>query len=102
VEAIAFIRRRRPRLRTIAIWNSSVRGAVAMAITLVGTFTVALPGLPPWALTVLLVLETLAYLVLSDVFLLARLAAYASVAVGELSAAPELAVAVDRSGTDAR
>ena len=45
------------------------------------------PGqdLPVWKIvTALLVLQTLAYLVVSDVFLLARLAAYASVALREL------------------
>jgi hypothetical protein len=84
VEAIAFIRRRHSHLRAIALWNSTLRGVAATAISLAGVFTVALRStLPPGAITLLLVLETLAYFVVSDVFLLARLAAYAAVAVRE-------------------
>jgi hypothetical protein len=42
-------------------------------------------------------LETLAYLVISDILLLVRLASYASVAVRERSIAPELESSPDRS-----
>jgi hypothetical protein len=41
--------------------------------------------MPEWTVIVLLVLQTLVYLVVSDFFLLARFAAYSSVAVRELS-----------------
>ena len=98
VEAVDFIRRHRSQLRTIALRNSSLRGVAAVLITLAGVVTAALSGLPAWITTVLLTLETLAYLVVSDVFLLARLAAYASVAVSERAAGAELAGVVDHSG----
>jgi hypothetical protein len=97
VEAIAFIRRRFSQLKGIAIWNSALRGMAATVITLAGVFTAVSRGIPPWALTVLLVLETLAYLVISDILLLVRLASYASVAVRERSIAPELESSPDRS-----
>jgi hypothetical protein len=97
VEAIAFIRRRFSQLKGIAIWNSALRGMAATVITLAGVFTAVSRGIAPWALTVLLVLETLAYLVISDILLLVRLASYASVAVRERSIAPELESSPDRS-----
>lgn len=102
VEAIEFVRRHRSQLRTIALWNSSLRGLTAMLITIAGVVTAALSSLPVWITTVLLVLETLTYLVVSDVFLLARLAAYASVAVGEREAGAEFAGLADHSGNVVR
>ena len=51
---------------------------------------------------VLLVLEMLLYLVISDMFLLARLGAYASVALRELTPPQSLLEPLDRSGTAAR
>ena len=63
-----------------------MRSITAAVIIVAGAFTVTLPfWVPPWIGTALLVLETLAYLVVSDIFLLARLGAYASVAVRELA-----------------
>lgn len=86
VEAIAFIRRNYSRLAAIAIWNSTMRGLAATAVTVAGALTVGLhAALPEFAIGVLLLLETLAYLLISDVFILARLGAYASVAVRELA-----------------
>jgi len=85
VAAIAFIRRNRSKLRAVAFWNGTLRGIAATVISIAGAFTVALHmTLPPWITTALLVLETLAYIIVSDVFLLARLGVYASVAVREL------------------
>jgi hypothetical protein len=75
----------------------------ATAISLASIFTVALStALPPWAVTVLLALETLAYLVVSDIFLLARLGAYASVALRERILSAEPPPSPDRSGTAVR
>jgi hypothetical protein len=91
VEAISFIRRQFPQLKAIALWNHSLRGAGAVVLTLAGVFTASFRGFSPWVIIVLLALETLAYLVISDAFLLARLAAYASVAVRECNASLELA-----------
>jgi hypothetical protein len=103
VEAIAFIRRHYPRLTSIALWNSTLRGVAATAISLASIFTVALStAFPPWAVTVLLALETLAYLVVSDIFLLARLGAYASVALRERILSVEPPPSPDRSGTAVR
>jgi hypothetical protein len=89
VAAIAFIARNHSRLRSVALWNSTLRGVAATVISLAGVLTVATfsmsSPLPSWVATLLLVSETLAYLIISDIFLLARLAAYASVAVRELS-----------------
>jgi len=85
VAALAFIRRRYSFLAAIALWNSTLRGLVATAITLAGVATVL--WRPPhalWLTALLLALETVVYLVASDYFLLARLAAYSSVAVREL------------------
>jgi hypothetical protein len=96
VEAVDFIRRHRSQLRTIALRNSSQRGVAAVVITLAGVVTAGLSVV--WVSTVLLTLETLAYLVVSDAFLLARLVAYASVAVGERKAGAELAGLMDHSG----
>jgi hypothetical protein len=103
VAAIGFIRRSYSRLRAIALWNSTWRGAAATVISLAGISTVALHlALPSWTITVLLALETLAYLLISDIFLLARLAAYASVAVRELTFPQLLQAPSDRSGTVTR
>lgn len=86
VAAIAFIRRNRSKLMALAIWNGTLRGVAASIISVAGAFTLALYGTPqPWIATALLVVETLVYLVVSDIFLLVRLAAYASVAVRELA-----------------
>jgi hypothetical protein len=98
VEAVDFIRRHRSQLRTIALRNSSQRGVAAVVITLAGVVTAGLSGLPVWINTALLTLETLAYLVVSDAFLLARLVGYASVAVRERKAGAELAGLMDHSG----
>jgi hypothetical protein len=103
VEAIAFIRRNHSRLTAIALWNSTLRGVAATVISIAGVSTVALhTALPSWAVTFLLALETLAYLLISDIFLLARLAAYASVAVRELTLSQSLPSPSDRSGTVSR
>jgi hypothetical protein len=86
VAAMAFIRRRYAYLAAIALWNSTLRGLVATAITLAGIATIV--WRPPhalWFTAVLLALETVLYLVASDYFLLARFAAYNSVAMRELS-----------------
>jgi hypothetical protein len=100
VAAIAFIGRNRSRLAAIALWNSTLRGLMATVISIAVVCTVALrPALSPGISTALLVLETLAYLLISDIFLLARLGAYASVSVRELSLSQSLAGAADRSGT---
>jgi hypothetical protein len=102
-EAIAFIRRNHSRLMTIALWNSTRRGLAATLISIVGISTVALRfALPPWAIAGLLASETLLYLVLSDIFLLARLGAYASVAVRELLLFQEFPAPPDPSGTVVR
>ncbi len=86
VAALSFIRRRYSFLAAIALWNCTLRGLVATAITLAGIATVI--WRPPhalWLTALLLALETVLYLVASDYFLLARLAAYSSVAMRELS-----------------
>ncbi len=101
VEAIAFIRRNYSRLTAISLWNGTARGVIATLISIAGISTAALRfALPPWAISALLALETLAYLVVSDVFLLARLAAYSSVAIRELTLSRELSA--NHSGTIAR
>ncbi len=82
VAALKFSRRRRAELASIAGWNTALRSAVATALTLAAILTVAAGG-PGWLTAVLVALETLAYLVLSDWLLLARLAAYAALAVAE-------------------
>jgi hypothetical protein len=93
VEAIAFIRRNYSRLSDIALWNSTLRAVVATVVTLTGVATVGLRlAMAPWVVTALLALQTLVYLVFSDLFLLARLASYASVAVRELTLKQTLAV----------
>jgi hypothetical protein len=103
VAAIAFIRRNHSRLAAIALWNGTLRGLAATVISIAGVCSVVLRvALPPWAVAALLTLETLAYLVVSDIFLLARLGAYASVAVRELALAQALPEPLDRSGTVAR
>jgi hypothetical protein len=102
VAAIGFIHRNRSRLTAIALWNGTLRGLAATVISIAGVGALALQlALPPSATTVLLVLETIAYLAISDIFLLARLAAYASVAVHELVLAKEFPVFPDSSGTTA-
>jgi hypothetical protein len=102
VAAIAFIRRNHPRLTAIAVWNSTLRGLAATVISIAAVFSVVLhEALPPWTITALLVLETLLYLVVSDIFLLARLAAYASVAVRELILSQVLPGPPEGSGTAA-
>jgi hypothetical protein len=91
VAAIGFIRRNYSRLKPIALWNGTLRGVAATVISVAGVSTAALHfALSPWLISVLLALETLAYLVVSDIFLLARLGAYASVAVRELTLSQEL------------
>ena len=94
IAALAFIRRNGSRLMAIAIWNNTLRGLAATVIAVAGAATVAMhTALPGWAVAVLVVLETLLYLVVSDFLLLVRLAAYSSVAVRELTlsqALPEL------------
>jgi hypothetical protein len=96
VAAMAFIQRNYSRLTAIALWNSTLRGGIAIVISIAGIATAALhSALSPWIVTALLVLETLAYLIVSDIFLLARLGAYASVAVRELVLSQTLP---DRSG----
>ncbi len=101
--AIAFLRRNYSRLSSIALWNGTLRGVAAVVVTIAGMFTVGLrSALPPAAITALLVVETLLYLIISDIFLLARLGAYASVALRELTFSQTQPVPPDRSGTAAR
>jgi hypothetical protein len=103
VAAMAFIRRNHSHLAAIALWNSTLRGLAATLITLAGVGTVALrAAMPGWTVTALVVLETLVYLVVSDFFLLARFAAYSSVAVRELSLCQALPEPPEHSGTAAR
>jgi hypothetical protein len=100
VAAVAFIRRNYSHLKAIALWNSTLRGLVATVITIAGVVTVSLRAtLPGWTITVLVALETLVYLVVSDFFLLARFAAYNSVAVRELSLQEALPEPPEPSGT---
>lgn len=101
VAAIAFIGRNRSRLMAISIRNGTLRGVVATAASVAGVLTAAL-GLPPWVISALIALETLAYLVVSDFYLLARLGANASVAVRELVLSQPLPVQPQRSGSAAR
>ncbi|HVJ05184.1 MAG TPA: hypothetical protein VM578_05910 [Candidatus Saccharimonadales bacterium] len=101
VAAIAFIRRNSPRLTAISLWNGTARGVIATLISIAGVSTAALHfALPSWAISALLVLETLVYFVVSDVFLVGRLAAYSSVAARELAFSPGLSA--DHSGIIAR
>jgi hypothetical protein len=103
VAAISFICRNYSRLTAIALWNSTLRGAAATVISVAGVGTVALRlVLPPLAISVLLTLETIAYLVISDIFLLIRLAAYASVAVRELTLPQGLPASPEPSGNIVR
>jgi hypothetical protein len=103
VAAIGFIHRNRSRLTAISLWNSTLRGVAATVISIVGVLTVGLHfELSPWIISVLIALETLAYLVISDIFLLARLGAYVSVAVRELTLSRELSSSADRSGSIVR
>jgi hypothetical protein len=97
VAAISFIRRHFPQLKDIALWNHSLRGVAAVMLTLAGVFTTNFRSVSPWVIVVLLALETLAYLVISDAFLLARLAAYASVAVRECNVGLELASSISEN-----
>jgi hypothetical protein len=82
VAALNFVQRRRTELASIAQWNGALRTVVAVALTVLGAATLSAGG-PLWLRVALVALETLAYLVLSDWLLLARLAAYAQVAVAE-------------------
>lgn len=103
VAAIAFVHRNRSRLTAIALWNSTLRGLTATVISIAGACTVVSRlALPPVTVNILLALETIAYLVISDVFLLARLAAYASVAVRELALPQELSASSEPSGNVVR
>ncbi len=81
-EAVGFARRRWKELLAIAAWNGVARWGVAIGVSLAALFTVSARS-PAWLQLALLALQTLAYLVLSDWLLLARLAAYAAVAVAE-------------------
>ena len=100
VAALGFIRRNGSRLMAVAIWNNTLRGLAATAIAAVGAVTVAMrAALPGWAVAVLVVLETLLYLVVSDFLLLVRLAAYSSVAVRELTLSQLLPEPPEHSGT---
>lgn len=100
IGAIAFIRRNGSRLIAIAIWNSTLRGLAATVITAAAAVTVAAhTALPGWAAAVLVVLETLLYLVVSDFLLLVRLAAYSSVAARELTLSQLLPEPPEHSGT---
>lgn len=86
VAALAFMGRNHSRLVAVAAWNATLRGLFATAITLAGIATVALHSrMPGWSAAVLLVAETLLYLLVSDYLLLARYAAYIAVAVHELA-----------------
>jgi len=82
VAALSFARRHRAELASIAGWNAALRTAVSTALTLAAIFTVAAGG-SVWLTVVLVAMETLAYLVLSDWLLVARLAAYARLVVAE-------------------
>lgn len=100
IAALAFIRRNGSRLIAIAIWNNTLRGLAATVIAVAGAATVAThTALPGWAVAVLVVLETLLYLVVSDFLLLVRLAAYSSVAVRELTLSQLLPDPPEHSGT---
>jgi hypothetical protein len=86
VAAIAFMRRNGSHLAAIALWNSTLRGLSATVITAAAIATVAWRAqYPGWLAPALLALETLVYLVVSDYLLLARFAAYSSVAMRELT-----------------
>ncbi len=103
VAALAFLRRNGSRLVAIAIWNNTLRGLAATVITAAAAVTVAMhTALPGWAITVLVVLETLLYLVVSDFLLLVRLAAYSSAAVREQTLCQALPGSPEHSGTTAR
>lgn len=83
VAAIAFIGRRRPELVSIATANGLQRTLLAVAVSIISLITVFLP-LPAAVIIALLVLQTLVYFVVADMLKLARLGAYATVAIGEL------------------
>jgi hypothetical protein len=86
VAALGFAGRPHARLVAIAVWNATLRGLSATVITLAGIATVALRSwLPGWMVMVLLVVESVLYLLVSDYLLLARYAAYIAVAVHERS-----------------
>jgi hypothetical protein len=100
VAVLAFLRRNGSRLMAIAIWNNTLRGLAATVIAAVGAATAGMhTTLPGWSVAVLVALETLLYLVVSDFLLLVRLAAYSSVAVRELSLPQALSGSPERSGT---
>jgi hypothetical protein len=102
VAVLAFLRRNGSRLMAIAIWNNTLRGLAATVIAAVGAATAGMhTTLPGWSVAVLVALETLLYLVVSDFLLLVRLAAYSSVAVRELSLPQALSGPPERSGAAA-
>jgi hypothetical protein len=85
VAALAFIGRASSHLVAIALWNSTLRGLATTGITLAAVATVVWgPHHHAWFTYAMLAVETMAYLLFSDYLLLARLAAYCSVAVREL------------------
>jgi len=101
--AVKFIRRNYLRLSSIAIWNGILRGVAATVISIAGALTGALrPALPSAVVIALLALEMLLYLIVSDLLLLTRLGAYASVVVRELTLPQVLPGPMDRSGTATR
>jgi hypothetical protein len=102
VAALGFIRRNCSRLMAVAMWNNTLRGLAATVIAAAGAVTASMrTTLPAWAIAALLALGTLLYLVVSDFFLLVRLAAYSSVAVRELTLSQALPESPERSGTSA-
>jgi hypothetical protein len=92
VAAMGFLDRNRLRLREIARRSRAIRGAAALIITVLSILTAFLPA-SALVVGILLALETMAYLLVADLFHLARLAACAAVAVGEL-APPQPATAL--------
>jgi hypothetical protein len=96
VTAISFINRNRSHLSAIAIRNGTYRGLFATGISIAGTFTAF--AISSQVGSILLAVETILYLLISDIFLLARLAAYASVAVRELAFSQQFAASQDHSG----
>jgi hypothetical protein len=96
VAAMVFLRRNRSALVVLTLWNATLRGLSATFITLAGLATAAMHArLPFWLLVLLLGLEALLYLVVSDYLLLGRYAAYAAMAVDELGGSAPPAPPVD-------
>ncbi len=84
VAAIRFARRRRKELTSAAGKNAFLRTAVAVVLTVAGLLLIPLAHVAPaWLIAVLAVVISLAYILESDYLLLARLAAYAVVALEE-------------------